>query len=138
MIHHDCVDECVNICDTQEHASQSPPKWRNSSNFSYSEYLLPMKKFTGQNKFIAGRAKQLLINYCPETDQKANKEAFGDAPKLLQHYQLPDKNSRNISKDTWNFFFLPYFKKFFIYLFRDFSRRPLTMFCGTIGWETLF
>ena len=53
--------------------------------------------------FLAGRAMQLLINFVKKLTKKAKKEAIENAPKLHQYYYLPDKKSRNISKDSWNF-----------------------------------
>jgi hypothetical protein len=41
-----------------------------------------MKKFTGQNKFLAGRAMQLLINYCQETDQKSEQRGNGKRTEI--------------------------------------------------------
>jgi hypothetical protein len=47
--------------------------------------------------------------------------AVGSARRLLQYCQLPDKYSRDISRDSWNF---SWCFKIFIYLFHDFSSNP--------------
>jgi hypothetical protein len=60
---------------------------------------------------------------------KQNKEAVGSARRLLQYCQLPDKNSRDISRDIWNF--SQHFK-IFICLFHDFSRKLWR--CSTEPW----
>jgi len=54
---------------------------------------------------------------------KQNKEARDSAWRLIQYCELPDKNSRDNSRDIWIFFFLQYFGNSF-YLFHDFSQNP--------------
>jgi hypothetical protein len=72
-----CSSVCLVYVTLQSNASQFYfPKWRNPYNVSYPEDILAMKTFTDQNKFRARRAMQLSENYCQETDQKSNKEAF--------------------------------------------------------------
>jgi hypothetical protein len=64
--------------------------------------------------------------------QNQNKGVVGSGRGLLQYCQLPDKNSRDISKDTWNI--LQYFR-IAIYLFHDFCRNSRVS--RILGWETL-
>ena len=65
------------------------------------------------------------------------KKIVGSARRLLQYFQFPDKNSRDISWHIYNF--LLYFK-IAMHLFRYFFfSQPLTVFCGTVRFRgTLF
>jgi hypothetical protein len=42
-----------------------------------------MKKFTRQNKVLAGKAMQILINYCQETDQRSKQRKRTEITPLL-------------------------------------------------------
>jgi len=68
------------------------------------------------------------MNYKSKT-----KGTVGSVQRLLFRYcQLPDKNSRDISIDTWKFF--RYFR-IYVYFFDDFSHNPKVL--RVLGWETL-
>jgi len=57
------------------------------------------------------------------THENDKKEIVGRARRLLQYCRLPDKHSRSISRDIWNFcgISIYLFIYSFIYLFQDFS-----------------
>jgi hypothetical protein len=67
-----------------------------------------------------------LMNYL--VCNREHEDAVGSALELLLYCQLPDKNSRRISRDIWNF--SPYFK--FLFSLR-FIVEPLTIFCESLG-----
>jgi hypothetical protein len=58
-----------------------------------------MKKFTRQNKVLAGKAMQLLINYCQETDQKSKQRKRTEiTPVLLIDEQKIPQNFERYSQ----------------------------------------
>ena len=56
-------------------------------------------------------------------NEKTDKETVVSARRLLQYFQLPDKNYRDISRYIHRIYFLRYFKTV-MYLFHCFSQNP--------------
>jgi len=85
--------------------------------------------FTGQYKILSGRAMQLLINCCQETDQKSKQRGNRKSTEITPVLLIVGKKSRKISEDTWNF--SPNFKISYLSIPR-FLAEHLTMFCGKL------
>jgi hypothetical protein len=85
-----------------------------------------MKKFTRQNKVLAGTAMQLLINYCQETNQKSKQRKGTEITPVLL---IDEQKNRKISKGTCNF--SPNFKISYLSIPR-FLAEHLKMFCGKL------
>jgi hypothetical protein len=80
-------------------------------------------------KCVLSRAEFLKLLSVEEplrvkTQEKIRKETVVSALRLLQYFQLPDKNSRDLSRYIYNFFFPPRYFKIVMYLFHYFSRNP--------------
>jgi hypothetical protein len=60
------------------------------------------------------------------------KETVLSALKLLQYFQLPNKNSRDISRYIYNYLWC---FKIIMYLFLFFLLELLTVFCGTLSFR---
>jgi hypothetical protein len=80
---------------------------------------------------------QLNITLNTNQPKKKRKEkAAGGARRLLQHCQLPDKNSRDTSRDIWNF--SRYFKIcIYVFIYFKISSGSPTDVLRDPGWETL-
>jgi hypothetical protein len=85
-----------------------------------------------------GSLKEIHIPEETATDVKAykpvKKQTVSSARILLQYCNLPDKNSRIISRVIWNFLCIP--KCFYIYIYKTrFLLKPLTTFLETLWFR---
>ena len=82
-----------------------------------------------QTYFHGGTLKIIVHMPKEPLPMKTNKETVVCALRLFQYLQLTDKNPRDISRYIYNFFRCI---KLVEYLFHNFSRNPVTMYCGTL------